>query len=161
MLLLSRDDYCRLTGIDLEMLKSLQRRDQVPTVPGPGAQGNYTPLASVLMEIANEFADGQGINRTRAALLASHGFCIYSRWKEVAETSEALFSGQDVSAELFLAVAEDGRERSAFCGTIAQISRKFPSPVRLALANVSRAAAVVRMRAARDNIDLGDFWVTK
>lgn len=159
MILLNRDDYCLLAGFDVETLKSLQRRGQVPTSPGPAADGRYTPFAALLQVIANEFAEDQGINRTRAAFLAGHGHCLADRWTDVAESSETLFLGrQDPHVEMFLAIAEGGRGRSATCGTLAQVSRKFPSPVRLALANVSRAAALVRMRAARHEINLNGFW---
>lgn len=158
MTTLNREDFCRLAGLNEEALKTLQRRGQVPTVPGPCAMG-YTPFAALLQVIANEFAE-QGINRTRAAFLAGTGVAgLAERWTDIAESSETLFLGrQDPHVEMFLAIAEGGRGRSATCGTLAQVSRKFPSPVRLALANVSRAAALVRVRAARHKIDLNGFW---
>ena len=162
MHLLTRDQFAQLSGTDLEALKTLRRRDQVPAVPVPAMGDAYTPFSAFLMGIANEFANEQGIARSVAAEHASRGFVIDQRWADVAASSEDLRCGRKVASEIFFAVIElPGAKKPrvvAVCGTLAEIVTAHPNPLRMALANVTRAAAKMRKRAAQHNIDVGKFW---
>ncbi|ODR98916.1 hypothetical protein AUC68_07015 [Methyloceanibacter methanicus] len=111
------------------------------------------------MEIANEFANKQGISRTVAAQHASRGFMIDQRWADVAATSNDLYQGGNVAEEIFFAVIElPGKKPRAVCDTLTEIVAANPNPTRITLCNVTRAAFEMRKRAARHKIDLGDFW---
>jgi hypothetical protein len=173
--MLSRDEHLKLSDTDLELFKSLQRRDQLPTMADEHKEAKgWSPTESMLLNIANQIAGGPASSRELARDIAASCFGpIYERYVEIAESSEQLAEGKTPKSEILAGAftlppnvkvpkAERGRGLAAdliiFAGTFAEIAERYPSALQFVGVNVSRVAAGMRLRAQKFGIDLGDYW---
>jgi hypothetical protein len=163
---LSRDEHCALAGIEIEAFKSLQRRQLLPGVPeAHKAYQGYTPLETLGLIIAEEFVTRHAMARERAANMVSGSYAIWPHWPRVALTSKQLCDGATPKAQIVFGWMDlpkgASEEPEPVCGTFAEIAKAYPSPIGFIGISVSRAAAVLRMRANRQHIDLEDLWAMK
>src|SRR5665213_1526299 len=153
---LSRAELLALTGDSVDRFDWKVRSGNLPTIEiGGRKRGKYTPLEALLMIIANNLVDAQHLAGTRAVEIASKAGPFVDRsMAKIAKTSEEYDQGVVPKADIFFAMVlnpnADGSLPSVipFCGTFAQLARKFPSPVQVDLVNVSRCAAELRARAS-------------
>lgn len=74
-----RRDYLRMAQIDVQLFKTLQRRNQLPTCPPPtggksiGGQG-YHPLEAILMAVADKLAMDCSFSRSLSADVISQNW---------------------------------------------------------------------------------------
>ena len=170
--MMGRADFCKLVELEVEKYNALKRRGQVPLVPNldlPEEIANergYSPTAALALTIANELSDRYEMSRHRAAQVALYSLKVSDRWSDIAETSAQVASGKVPTAEILLAAIEwpgmrpkknDPRPTCAV-GTLKEIAAKYPNPSGMIAVSVTRCAALLRQRAARARIDLGDFW---
>jgi len=167
-----RAEHCALCGLEVEAYNALYRRGQVPLVPNlnlPESVRNergYSPTSALALIIANEFVDRFDLSRDRAAELAVHSLALFGpRWGDVAKTSAAVAAGESPMADILLGVvdwtgaASKKRNRpNVALGTLPEIADQNPSAQNIIAVSATRCAALLRQRAARAKIDLGDLW---
>jgi hypothetical protein len=169
--MLGRESFCRLLGIEVEKLNSLRRRGQVPMVPNldlPEEIANergYSAHSALVLALALKFADQFEVSRDRAAELAKLALvALDKRWAEISQTSLEIIQGRSPPHILFAAVEdsvpEDRRKAKVvpFCGTSAEIAAAHPQAVSVIAISASQCAARMRERARRHKIDLSGFW---
>jgi hypothetical protein len=165
--MLSRSDFCILTKLDSDALKNRTRRGQLPDFGRERRWGSYTAFDALLTVLTDELAE----NFLHANLVAASGLvsaaagAIRARIAEIARTGDDLANGIGGN-ELLVALVEYpfGHDRVVHVGTLAEITvslGKASEPIiRMVMMNASRAAAVMVMRATRENVALGDDWVS-
>ena len=170
--MMSRADFCKLAGLEVEQYNALKRRGQIPLVPNldlPEEIANergYSPSAALALTIANELSDRYEMSRVRAAQIALYSLKVFDRWNDIAKTSAQVVSGKVPTADILFAAIEcpgmrpkktDPQPKCAV-GTLKEIAAKYPNPSGMIAVSVTWCAALLRQRAARARIDLGDFW---
>jgi hypothetical protein len=164
---LSRTELLKLTGDTDFSFDGKVRNLRLPQLQDitDRKRGKYTTLEALIMVIANQLSEGNGINQTRAAGMASHAYFINSKMRAIAETSDLTVRGVTPSADIFVTWMLVSEQQEfpryvAACGTLAQITKKYPSPIQIDTVNVTRCAAVLRLRAAEGDIDVSDLWAS-
>lgn len=168
---MSRAQFCTLTDITIEQLNSLKRRAQLPAVPNQDLpkevvdERGYEAGLALLLIIANELHDRYDISREYAALIAVRARDMYSRWDEIAKTSEQVIAGKEVDKEILFAALDlsglnDPTRQTFAIGTLREIVRQHPKVRNVLAISLTRAAATMRRRAKKANIDLHPFWQT-
>jgi hypothetical protein len=168
MKFLSRTELLSLTGDSVDRFDTRVRSGRLPA-PQPNVtgrkRGKYTRLEALVMMICNHLIDDKSVAQERAVQIASYAYTISGRMSDIADTSADLESGLTPTFEIFFALVMQGNDDQswpaatvAVCGTFAEIARDFANPISIDLVNVSRIAAVMRMRATRSKIDLEEFW---
>ncbi len=171
--MLGRADFCKLVGLEVEQYNALRRRNQVPLVPNldlPEAIANergYYPTAALALIIANEFTDRYDMSRDRSARIALYALQLFGhRWKAVAETSAQVAAGKKAYADILFAVIDwpgappkkSNPLPKIGVGTLSEIAAQYPNASSIIAVSATQCAALLRQRAARARIDLGDFW---
>jgi hypothetical protein len=169
--MLGRAQLCALCGLEVEAYNALYRRGLVPLVPNldsPESVRNdrgYSPTGALALVIATEFVDRFGVSREEAARLAVNTLGLFrSRWEDVAKTSAEVVEGKPTEDILLGVVDWTGdspNERSRHntaVGTLPEIATQYPFAQNIIAVSATRCAALLRQRAARAKIDLGDFW---
>ncbi len=171
--MLGRADFCKLAGLEVEQYNALRRRDQVPLVPNldlPEAIANergYSPTGALALIIANELTERYDMSRDRSARLALYTLQLFGqRWNRVAETSAQLAAGKTAYADILFAVIDwpgarpkkKGPPPKIGIGTLSEIASQYPNASSIIAVSATQCAALLRQRAARARIDLGDFW---
>jgi hypothetical protein len=173
--LLSRTDYCKLVGLEVEQLNALRRRGQLPLVPNaylPEEVANergYSPGSALSLIMANELTERYEMSRDCAARIAAYGLRAYQRWGDIFVTSAQVAAAKEPAFDVLFAVidwhcaAPDRKNRTAQkvgVGTLREIAAQFPDAREIIAISVTRCAALLRQRAAKARIELGDFWAT-
>jgi hypothetical protein len=173
--LLSRTDYCKLVGLEVEQLNALRRRGQLPLVPNaylPEEVANergYSPGSALSLIIANELTERYEMSRDCAARIAPYGLRAYQRWGDIFVTSAQVAAAKEPAFDVLFAVidwhcaARDRKNRTAQkvgVGTLREIAAQFPDAREIIAISVTRCAGLLRQRAAKARIELGDFWAT-
>ena len=170
--MMGRADFCKLAGLEVEQYNALRRRDQVPLVPNldlPEAIANergFYPTGALALIIANEFTSRFDMSRDRSATLAMYSLGLYARWKDIAETSAQLAAGKKAYADILFAVIDwpgappkkNDPPPKIGVGTLSEIAAQYPNASSIIAVSATQCAALLRQRAARARIDLGDFW---
>lgn len=169
--LLSRDDFLALVGLDVEAFNSLRRRDQLPQRQPPelseewqDARG-WIPHAALALLMALELVDRYQLSRKRAAEIASGVGRVETRWADISTTSGQVADGREPAFDILYASVDlpgakptkKSPDPTIAVGTLAEIAAKHPTATGLIGVSVTRCAALMRQRAARAKIDLGDF----
>ncbi|AWN35878.1 hypothetical protein [Methylobacterium radiodurans] len=167
---LSRSQFCEITCLSPDALKSLTRRGQIPFMVDQKASGRgYTLFEAFLMILANEFVEGHGVNLTRAAEIAAAVPAVLEpEWSRVVETAEKLFErdGAGVDPIMCGRCQSAGPERAEpICGTHDEIAQKLKASgkmnARLTLSSASHALATLIRRALNNQIEIPEeFWST-
>jgi hypothetical protein len=171
---LGRSDFCRLAGLEIEQYNVLRRRDQLPPVPNLDQpteladNGGYSPGGALLLIIANELADRYEMSRECAARIAAYGLHAFRRWGDVFVTSAQVAAGREPTIDILLAVINwpgVARDKAKYrmpqkvaIGTLKEIAEQHPDARDVIAISLTRCAALLRQRAAKTQIDLGDFW---
>jgi hypothetical protein len=188
MKMFGRAEFCLLTGMEVEAFNSLRRRDLLPLRPPremPEETANisgYGPLPALLMIVANEAVDRHDVSRQRAARFAGMTFFVFrgwprpkdpDRWHLVADTSAEVAAGKEPSADILLAAIDwpanepnpkdfkSSKNKTGLTvdiGTFQEIAERHPTASSIIAVSLTRCAAVLRQRAEKHGIDLGDFW---
>lgn len=174
--LLSRSDFCKLVGLEVEQLNVLRRRDQLPLVPNPdlpeevATERGYSAGMALSLIMANELAERYEMSRDCAARIAGYGLRAYQRWGDIFVTSAQVAAGKEPAFDVLFAVVDwpgvkrdRARNRPAqkiAVGTLMEIAAQFPDAREIIAISVTRCAALLRQRAAKARIELGDFWAT-
>lgn len=163
--MLSRSDFCILTKLDSEGLKNRIRRGQLPAFGSErrwGAYAAFDALLTVLTDdLANDFLHANLV--AASGIVASAASAIRECLPEIVRSGADLSNGVNAD-EVLIAVVEHpfGHDRAAYVGTFAEITASQAQSgapiVRMMVMNASRAAAVMMMRASRENVSLGDDW---
>lgn len=175
MIVLTRRHYLHLADTDVQLYKTLNRRDQVPHFGRDSARqseeeeaaSGYLPIEAVMLALSNDFARADGIERSHAARL------IAGSPELTVEGIRRAESGEDVWIADF-AWTEDGVEQhlqtvgalSEVISFIANYSysdgyKPYPDVHRIAMVSVSRVVKQVRERAAALGLDLGASLLVK
>ncbi len=162
--MLTRTDFCTLLKVDTDGLKNIVRRGYLPYREELLDKGQYTALEALLAIMAeDEFEQGRSM-LAAAKIVGRMAAAVAEELRDIAKTSQDLCDGISVD-EIFGVTVElpfgNNPSHVALCGTLAQINKglgAFPAIVRFTPLNVSRAAAVMRMRASRADIRLGGVW---
>jgi hypothetical protein len=171
---LGRSDFCKLAGLEVEQLNVLRRRDQVPPVPNRDLpeefsnQSGYSPGSALLLIIANELAERYEMSRECAARIAAYGLQAFRRWGDVFVTSAQVAAGKEPLLDVLLGVidwpgvardrAKNRPPQKIAVGTLKEIAEQHPDARDIIAISVTRCAALLRQRAAKARIDLGEFW---
>ena len=174
--LLSRTDYCKLVGLEVEQLNALRRRDQMPSVPNldlakeVANERGYSPGSALVLIMANELAERYEMSRDCAAKIAAYGLRVYPRWGDIFVTSAQVAAGKEPDFDVLFGVVDwpgGSRDRvrnkppqKVAVGTLKEIAEQHPDARNIVAISVTRCAALLRQRAAKARIDLGDFWAT-
>ena len=170
--MLGRSEFCKLTGLEVEQLNALRRRDQVPLVPNldlPEEVANergYAPFGAFALIIANELSERYGMSRDRSAEIASYSLRVHARWKQVAETSAQVAAGDEPTTDILFAAIDwpvakpkkRGWVPKMAIGTLKEIGAAFPNASTIIAVSATRCAALLRQRAVRAGIDIEKFW---
>eukprot|EP00873_Tetraselmis_striata_P040199 jgi/Tetstr1/460463/TSEL_005722.t1 len=167
---LTRAAYLHLANIDVQLFKTLNRRDQVPfmtrdavlnpeTAEEQAAKG-YHPLEAVQLAIASDFARDGGLDRMTSKKL--------SAWDRVFEAIERANKGEEIwIAGYFYRQPGNGNARSvARIGAREELVhaldnyevngfRPAEHIYRIAMVNVSRILRQIHARAAEIGLDIG------
>jgi len=168
----SRDDYLALTGLELEALNSMRRRDQVPLKPAAeltnrqADERGWSPYSAFALIVALELAGMYQISRQRAAEIASRSLLAASRWSDISATSAQQADGHNPDFHvLFASIALPGvrptkkhPDPTIAVGTLGEIAAGYPMATDIVAVSATRCAALMRQRAARAKIDLSEFW---
>lgn len=162
----SRADFLKLTKLDPEGLKSRARRGQLPLPQTERQRNTYGAFEALLTLIVDDLAQALDCSLVKVSnIIHAHALALSLKWPEISHSSEDLFNGIEADEVLFgllsHPVADQSHRYPYVLGTLDEIYSELkarPPVVRMVVLNVSRAAAVLRMRAAREEIDLGDFW---
>ena len=170
---LSRTEYCRLVGLEVEQLNVLRRRDQLPAVPNldlpeeVAHERGYSPGNALLLIVANELAERYEISRDSAARIAVHGWQAFRRWDDIFVTSAQVAAGKEPIADILLGVVDwpgVARDKAGnrpaqkiAVGTLKEIAEQYPDARNIIAISLTRCAALLRQRAAKARINLGDF----
>jgi hypothetical protein len=176
---LGRAEFCKLVDVEVEALNALRRRDQVPKPNFHlmlGARGvfesreranEYNGYGALALIIALKLASQYEISRDYASEIAELALgVIDERWKDISLTSKQIADGLTPSANIMFALLEyplfkmRGRMEvsSVVCGNATEIAAKNPMAMSFIGVSLSQCAAVLRQRARRYEIDVGDFW---
>jgi hypothetical protein len=168
--MLTRDEICRILKISSDDLKNWNRRRQLPFADVRPTRGEYSPYEALLGLIVDDLCESPiGMSRAAAASIVglSAQYLMHDLTR-VGETSRDLAEGRDADEILVRFIWTSLAAPAAsfvFCGTIEEIQQQenrmkaegWPI-VRDVGFNASRAAAVLRSRAASECINLGDLW---
>jgi len=173
---LSRSDYCDLAGLSIEQYSILRRRDQLPTVPNldlsdeVANKGGFEASGALYLIVANQLVETFEMSRESAARIAAYGRDMFDRWPEISATSAQVVAGQEPSQEILLALidwqgaardkakAKNRPVQKRAVGTLREIVDEHPNARDIIAISLTRAAAVMRQRAAKARIDLTEFW---
>jgi len=174
MVPLGRSDFCRLAGLEIEQYNVLRRRDQLPPVPSRDRptevsdDGGYSPGGALLLIMANELADRYEMSRECAARIAAYGLQAFRRWGDIFVTSAQVAAGKEPTIDVLLGVINwpgVARDKAKYrlpqkiaVGTLREIAEQHPDARDIIAISLTRCAALLRQRAAKAQIDLGDFW---
>ena len=167
---LTRAAYLHLANVDVQLFKTLNRRDQVPfmtrdTVLNPEtdeeqAAKGYHPLEAVQLAIANDFARDGGLDRITSKKL--------SAWDRILTAIERANEGEEIWIAGYF--WNSGRYNNAMhmarIGTRDELVhalddyeingyRPAEHLYRIAMVNVSRILRQIHARAAEIGLDLG------
>ena len=170
--LLSRAEFIVVVGLELEAFNSLRRRHQLPMVPPlhmPEAWGDalgWDPLAALALVMALQLTERYELSRTRAAEIARGAGRLDQRWPDISTTSLELADGKQPAFEILCASLDLPNVKPTkrhpdptfAIGTLREIAAEHPTATGIIAVSVTRCAALMRKRAARAKIDLGDFW---
>jgi hypothetical protein len=170
--MLGRAEFCALVDLEVEAYNSLHRRELVPLVPDldlPESVRNergYSPTGALALTAAIEFVDRFGLSREQAASIAVYALQLFGpRWKDVAGTSAALAAGKLPGEHILFGVVDwagappkRGSRPNVAVGTLREIAGQYPTGENIIAISATRCAALLRQRAARAKIDLGEFW---
>ena len=168
----SRDEFLKLVGLEVEAFNSLRRRRQLPIVPPLDMPeewvnaGGWSPLTALALNMALALTERYRLSRTRAAEIARYVFAVPKRWADISRTSLQLANGNEpdfhvLFASLDLAgVKPTKRDPDPIIavGTLTEIAAEYPTATSIIAVSVTQCAALMRQRAQRAKIDLGDFW---
>ena len=163
--MLTRTQFCDLTGLSSEDLKNLNRRNQLPFGDTERRRGEYSPFEAFLMVFYDHLVDNYGMSRTKAAFvtqLVAQDCQAY--FDTISDTSRALAEGAVNVQEVMAGVAwypANCIPHRAYVGPFPTIAGEMTKPgpiVDLVVGNASRAAVVLRARAERLNIDISGLW---
>jgi hypothetical protein len=174
LLSLSRSDFCGLAGLEIEQYNVLRRRNQLPSVPNhdlPSEAANdrdYSPGSALLLIMANELAQRYEVSRECAARIAAYGLQAFPRWGDIFVTSAQVVAGKEPTIDVLLGVidwpgvahdkAKNRPPQKIAVGTLREIAEQHPDARDIIAISVTRCAALLRRRAAKARIDLGEFW---
>lgn len=175
MIVLTRRHYLHLADTDVQLYKTLNRRDQVPRF-GRGsakqseeeeAASGYLPIEAVMLALSNDFAKADGIERSHAARI------IAGSPELTVEGIRRAEKGEDIWIADF-AWSEDGVEQhlqsvgtpTEVISFIADYSysdgyKPYAHVHRIAMVCASRVVKQVRERAAAIGLDLGASLLVK
>ena len=175
---LSRSEFCSLAGLEVEQFNVLRRRDQVPSVPNldlPEKIANergYEASGAFLLTIANELVERYEMSRECAARIAACGRIMFTRWEEVSATSAQIAAGKEPVRDILLAVidrrgvaarvkATNRPAQKVAVGTLKEIADQHSNVRDIIAISLTRCAALMRERAAKERINLDEFWSNK
>ncbi|CAO4184873.1 HTH merR-type domain-containing protein [Methylorubrum populi] len=165
---LSRSQFCDLTRLSPDTLKSLSRREQLPFSIDQKASGRgYTLFEAFLTIVAQEFSEGHGVNITRAAEIAGAlPEVLAPQWDRIIETGRILADGTGEKVEEVMCGRYDVagiHPPRPLVGTDEEIARELAAsdqpPIRSVRSSASRSLALLLIRASKLNIEIPDeFW---
>ena len=174
MLPLGRSDFCRLAGLEIEQYNALRRRGQLPSMSNRdlpremAGDGGFSPGGALLLIMANELTERYEMSRECAARIATCGLQAFRRWGDVFVTSAQVAAGKEPTIDVLLGVinwpgvARDKTKNRPLqkiaVGTLEEIAQQHPDAHDIVAISLTRCAALLRQRAAKAQIDLGDFW---
>ena len=167
---LSRSQFCELTRLPLDTLKSLARRGQTPfSVDQKNSGRGYTFFEAFLTIVSQEFYEGHGVNVTRAAeIAAALPEVLAPKWSRVVETAHELANGSEQKIVEIMC----GRYSPAglhqprpIVGTDNEIDEELAAmdmaAVRSIRSSATRCLTVLINRSQRLQIDIpNEFWTT-
>jgi hypothetical protein len=157
-----RAEFLKLTKMDAPALKMRSHRDQLPFDSSlkDRKRDTYTFFEVLLTLAADHLVDERKIPLNTAAGIVSRAAPLMTtNWDRIVAGSEA----GTTAAEVLFGVAYPAAGRNfPICGTLAEIFQELQAReplVDVTLSNASRAAAVLRVRAARESISIpNEFW---
>lgn len=173
---LSRAEYCKLAGLEIEQYSILRRREQLPTIPSPDLSeearnnGGFEAAGALYLIVADELVERYQLSRDSAAAIAANGLHMHSRWADISASSAQVGSGKEPDIEILFAVIDwPGLDRektskkplrTVAIGTLEEIADQHPRAHNIIAISLTRCAAVMRQRAAKARISLDEFWET-
>jgi hypothetical protein len=171
---LSRADYCKLAGLEIEQYSILRRRDQLPSVPNldmpeevANARG-FEASGALYLNIANELVERYQTSRECAASIAAYARHMFARWADISATSAQVAAGQEPARDILFALidwpgvardrAKNKGQQKVAVGTLKEIADQHPSARDIIAISLTRCAAQMRKRAAKARINIDEFW---
>ncbi len=154
--MLTRANICALFDWSVDTFKGMQRHNHLPLDANESGWTRFSALDAVKIAMALSLANDDGLSRTTsAAVIRDAALAIESRWAEIVESGIALFEGR--YTEEFLA----GRARFPIGTDSMGVCFRSDEPVKFAVPpasfianNISRAVAVIMIRAARLDMEI-------
>jgi hypothetical protein len=167
-MILSREQHCALAGLSVRAYMSRRRRFQLPDIPAhlkaPAGKGFY-PLETLALAAANAFVEQFAMAPERAAGICSRmDEVALQQWNAIARTSNHPSDERNVLFGRALILDRSLQPRHVpVCGTLAEISRNYPSPRWLVTISLSVIGSLLRARATRGaaqklDINMEEFW---
>jgi hypothetical protein len=163
--MLTRDQFCSVTGHDSEALKSLSRRNQLPfgsTREAGRRHGTYSFFEAFLAILSDYLANEHGFSLGHAAsIVASAAKKMAQRWPEIAAAGDGIGVDDAEPPVLCGYIVGAGRRDSVVCieTEITEIREKYRPVSAMFLMDASAGAAVLIRRAHRAKIALPEsFW---
>ncbi|KAB1071516.1 hypothetical protein [Methylobacterium planeticum] len=167
---LSRSQFCDLTRLAPDALKSLSRREQLPFSIDQKASGRgYTFFETFLTIVSQEFYEGHGVNVTRAAeIAAALPEALAPKWSRIVETArdKADGTGQKIEEIMCGRYSPAGlHQPRPIVGTDIEIDQELAASelpaIRSIRSSASRSLALLITRSHRLGIEIPEeFWST-
>lgn len=165
--MLSRSQFLDLAGMDLELFKTLARRDQLPFEARDESRqrGNYTPMEAYMTRLAMKLVEDSHVARDFAAWVPRQAARkMWKEWSRIAAIisdpkTPHMFCGA-YSGDFYVPGPYNA---SCFCVSwegLAAIRSKNRLIDGLVIVNASTVAFAVHGIAQEKGIDLGDFWTS-
>lgn len=159
----SRIEFCTLTGLSAEGLKSRSRRGQLPFgIDGQESHGRYSPFEALLTILSESLLESFAMAAIKAAeIVADLPPALWDRRQDLMHSADALGrSEQPFDLQCGRLLMPGGTQRPVpFCGDFHELLKgNGERPHAVILISGTRALRVLLNRAGRENIDVSQIF---